>query len=76
MPDVQRCTGHCCQLFLLPCAPDEMWDRQHRTEDGVVIADMVIYLGFDTCNGIREHLGLPPHSRAMSAHSHWYTCRH
>ena len=71
-----RCTGHCCRVFVLPYAPDEIWDKQDTLRDGRIIADMVIYLGYEPHRDIFIRHGLTPHKYYDDDPRHWYTCRH
>lgn len=62
-----RCTGHCCRRFTLPFTPTGILQRRSQMEDGDLVADMVIPIGFSCDAPSGEVLGEP---------CWWYTCCH
>ena len=57
----KRCTGHCCEMFVLPVSYEAMQSKewQEKSLDGDILADMVIPLDVPASEGF-----------------HYFTCRH
>lgn len=62
-----RCTGHCCEDFILPRSPEELHTRTTGHKDDNLIARMVLYLGKYRA----ENQNYPGGSEG-----HHYTCRY
>lgn len=62
-----RCTGHCCEDFILPLSPSELHTRVEEHKDNDLIARMVLYKGKYRAVD-RNFPGEPE--------AHHYTCRH
>lgn len=63
-----RCIGHCCKEFSFPFGPDELDDNLSRVVDGMMIADMVIYIG--------HRAPQPPLNGDNGSKRHLYTCKY
>lgn len=40
-----RCTGHCCELVVIPLSPSELQDRRETNANGDKLADMLSFKG-------------------------------
>lgn len=62
-----RCTGHCCEDFILPYSPEELHTKMRGHKDDPLIQRMVLYLGkYRAAN--QDFPG--------GAEGHHYTCRY
>lgn len=77
-----RCTGHCCKAFTLPCSMDvvKLKVEEGTVTDGAIIADMLIpmyagpYAGMP--DDIRAKVDKVAASNRTDEPAFVYTCRH